>query len=690
MQHEPTMASSPTVISSLMPSSCVAPNGTSVPCGPGAERCGAPWPDAPGFHVLDATCLINDPNGPVFDERHGMFHLFFQDHLAEPPGGGPVYGHACSRDLVHWARLPVAIWNDAPYDRQAIYSGSATIVDGLGIVQVYPGLCGGAWGHWSNCTTGTNLNVAVPADPSDPLLRRWTKPAWNPIVNNTQRDPSTAWRTAHGEWRLTDVNAVLYGSRDFRHWYVVGPQPGFEAGECPSLFRLPRATPGSQPPPPPPGEEEEPEVSEEEPPPTHVHKWSASWHDHLRPGVYADGAPGAAGAWAPTMGWAYGNASQQADGGAYYASKDLVGDPLGRRVMWGWTAYVGPGQGVLSLPRELTWHAELRQLVFSPLEGLAALRGQPALVDVRGPTQIGEGEARALGAWAAGGAGGQAEVEATFDLPAHAAAFGVSVMAGDDPSTSGMLYYAEWEPPPPRRRGGGAARPSARGRPASAELARAPPPAHAIRVGSVNLSISSQYARWMPNRTLWCCARATERNVTDARGCQGACEAAAAWCVAWTFVPARAAAGGAPAKCVLNDAVRNTAQTLWRPPQFLAGATSGVLRPSPLLGGLTDRLLLSPRDTNLTIRVFVDRQLSEGFWQHGRVAMTREARPTARTAGMAVLATRPLAAARPRAPHAATDTADSTGVALLRAQAWRVRDCWVSPEEVLRMPRIDR
>ena len=87
-----------------------------------------------------------------------------------------------------------------------------------------------------------------------------------------------------------------------------------------------------------------------------------------------------------------------------------------------------------------------------------------------------------------------------------------------------------------------------------------------------------------------------------------------------------------------------------------------------------------------------DRQLSEGFWQHGRVAMTREARPTARTAGMAVLATRPLAAARPRALRAATATAtaDSTGVALLRAQAWRVRDCWVSPEEVLRMPRIDR
>jgi sucrose-6-phosphate hydrolase SacC (GH32 family) len=38
-------------------------------------------------------------------------------------GAGPVYGHAASKDLAHWARLPVAIWNDHRYDSVAIYTG---------------------------------------------------------------------------------------------------------------------------------------------------------------------------------------------------------------------------------------------------------------------------------------------------------------------------------------------------------------------------------------------------------------------------------------------------------------------------------------------------------------------------------------------------------------------------------------
>ena len=38
--------------------------------------------------------------------------LFYQDHLGIPPHAGPVFGHVVSRDLVHWARVGVGIWND--------------------------------------------------------------------------------------------------------------------------------------------------------------------------------------------------------------------------------------------------------------------------------------------------------------------------------------------------------------------------------------------------------------------------------------------------------------------------------------------------------------------------------------------------------------------------------------------------
>ena len=85
--------------------------------------------------------------------------------------------------------MPISVWNDQPYDSRAIWTGSATIVNGS-VVQVYPGLCE----HYKNgtnpgCPGGTNLCIAVPEDASDPLQTNWTKTAWfkgtnasNPIV----------------------------------------------------------------------------------------------------------------------------------------------------------------------------------------------------------------------------------------------------------------------------------------------------------------------------------------------------------------------------------------------------------------------------------------------------------------------------------------------------------------------------
>ena len=72
------------------------------PCSPGNEQCGPEFTDAPQFHIRDQSCAENDPNGPVYDETHGMYHLFYQDHLAEGDGSGPIYGHVASRDFVHW------------------------------------------------------------------------------------------------------------------------------------------------------------------------------------------------------------------------------------------------------------------------------------------------------------------------------------------------------------------------------------------------------------------------------------------------------------------------------------------------------------------------------------------------------------------------------------------------------------
>ena len=129
----------------------------------------------------------------MYDENHGVYHVMYQDHLwgAMPddvPLGreGPVWGHAVSADLVHWAHLPVSLWNgDGWYDMHGIFTGSATIVDSLGGPAItFPGLCdiyppgSSELGPIPGCAYGYAFGVAVPDDPTDPLLRNWTNKHW--------------------------------------------------------------------------------------------------------------------------------------------------------------------------------------------------------------------------------------------------------------------------------------------------------------------------------------------------------------------------------------------------------------------------------------------------------------------------------------------------------------------------------
>jgi hypothetical protein len=46
------------------------------------------------------------------------------------------------------------------------------------------------------------------------------KADYNPIMKDTQRDPTTAWQdVATKEWRLTSYTGDVVGSMDFKTWY---------------------------------------------------------------------------------------------------------------------------------------------------------------------------------------------------------------------------------------------------------------------------------------------------------------------------------------------------------------------------------------------------------------------------------------------------------------------------------------
>ena len=81
---------------------------------------------APIYHFRPVTGWMNDVNGLL--QYKGYYHVFFQLHPYSHDHDGRMYwGHTRSKDLVHWERLPVAIWPSLEKNEKSCWSGCATI-----------------------------------------------------------------------------------------------------------------------------------------------------------------------------------------------------------------------------------------------------------------------------------------------------------------------------------------------------------------------------------------------------------------------------------------------------------------------------------------------------------------------------------------------------------------------------------
>ncbi|MEI8224919.1 MAG: glycoside hydrolase family 32 protein [Bacteroidota bacterium] len=105
----------------------------------------------PIYHYVNPEGNLNDPNGLSF--WNGNWHLFYQAY--PPEDTRQHWGHAISKDLIHWKDLPYAIY---PNPERAVFSGS-TLVEEDRVIAMYHG-------------TMVGNMVAVS---SDPLLLNWEK-----------------------------------------------------------------------------------------------------------------------------------------------------------------------------------------------------------------------------------------------------------------------------------------------------------------------------------------------------------------------------------------------------------------------------------------------------------------------------------------------------------------------------------
>ena len=76
----------------------------------------------PQIHFSPKEHWTNDPNGMVYFNH--TWHLFFQYYPKDIVWGPMHWGHAISKDLVHWDELPIALYPDS---LGYIFSGSAVV-----------------------------------------------------------------------------------------------------------------------------------------------------------------------------------------------------------------------------------------------------------------------------------------------------------------------------------------------------------------------------------------------------------------------------------------------------------------------------------------------------------------------------------------------------------------------------------
>jgi fructan beta-fructosidase len=197
----------------------------------------------PQFHFSSRRGWNNDPNGLVYSA--GEYHLFYQHNPFGWSWGNMHWGHAISRDLLHWRELPTALYPD---ELGTMFSGSAVVDEGntagfqrgddRPIVCVYT-----AAGGTSQRSKGQPFTQCLAY--SNDRGRSWAKFAENPVlahVAGENRDPKVIWYAPENKWVMAlylDRNDyALFASKDLKHWERMSDVTIPGTSECPEFFEI--------------------------------------------------------------------------------------------------------------------------------------------------------------------------------------------------------------------------------------------------------------------------------------------------------------------------------------------------------------------------------------------------------------------------------------------------------------------
>jgi len=306
-------------------------------------------PHRPIYHFVsyDGRCMPFDPDGAIF--WNGKYHLcyIFQDER------GHCWGHASSKDLLHWRWHTTALFPGENDVDRGIFSGNCFVNKNGEATMLYHGVDAG------NCI----------ATCREPELNNWTKLPSNPIVpipeeGSPEAELYRSW-DPHG-WVEGDTYYAVFGgnpatvfkAKTLDEWEYVGPflsedmtdvDVKIEDISCPDLFKL--------------GDKHALLcISHSKGCRIYLGEWK---NEQFYPEVHQ------------RMNWS---------GGTCFAPESLV-DNKGRRIMWAWVlnrreelhidGFSNPPKygwsGTLTLPRVLSLD-ENGTLLIEPVEELEQLR----------------------------------------------------------------------------------------------------------------------------------------------------------------------------------------------------------------------------------------------------------------------------------------------------------------------------
>jgi len=197
----------------------------------------------PQYHFSPTKNWMNDPNGLVYS--NGLYHLFFQHNPFANEWGHMTWGHATSKDLIHWKEMPIAI---AEENGVMIFSGSAVL-------------------DKDNSASFSNANnkkplVAIYTAHTETLQTQalaysidegvtWKKYQGNPVLDLHKkdfRDPNVFWYEAKKQWIMAVSQPIehqisFYASTNLKEWKLLsnfGPAGDLSGvWECPDLMQVP-------------------------------------------------------------------------------------------------------------------------------------------------------------------------------------------------------------------------------------------------------------------------------------------------------------------------------------------------------------------------------------------------------------------------------------------------------------------